>query len=335
VDRQRLRVAAHAAHLQIDDPAAPEIEGLSRSTHAADALVEADQGIQRALELSMVDQVVVLERLLDHLQAVPVQEAEVVAELALARGRPDDARAAVLAGLARETEDARYRAQLAATGVAAEAARPEPDDAALAHARDLMARLDGIDTKQLILAVAETATARAEFARFGTPDPALWREAASAWEARPAPYQVAYCRWREGEALLATGAPRAAAAAALRTGAQIARDLGAQGVLREIELLAARARIDLAGAAAPEPAASDPHGLTPREREILAYLAAGRTNREIGEALFISPRTAGVHVSRILAKLGASTRGEAAAAGRLAGVIDEAELARLVRRSAG
>ena len=53
------------------------------------------------------------------------------------------------------------------------------------------------------------------------------------------------------------------------------------------------------------------------------HLAAGRTNRQIAEALYISPRTAGVHVSRILAKLGATTRGEAAAAGRLAGVIDE------------
>ena len=68
------------------------------------------------------------------------------------------------------------------------------------------------------------------------------------------------------------------------------------------------------------PRSRTPHGLTPRELEILAYLAAGRTNREIADALFISPRTAGVHVSRILAKLGASTRGEAAAAGRLAGI---------------
>jgi DNA-binding CsgD family transcriptional regulator len=54
-------------------------------------------------------------------------------------------------------------------------------------------------------------------------------------------------------------------------------------------------------------------GLTPREAEVLALVAAGRTNRQIGEELFITPKTAGVHVSRILAKLGVTGRGEAAA----------------------
>jgi DNA-binding CsgD family transcriptional regulator len=261
--------------------------------------------------------------------------AEVTAELAIARGRPDDARAAVLAGLARPGEDARYQAQLVATGIAAEAARPLRDDAVLARARELMARLDGIETQLVTnLAVAESATARAEFSRLGRPDAVLWREAAAAWAARPAPYQTAYCRWQEAEALLALGAPRNAAAEPLRAAAATAGDLGAAGLLREIELLAARARIDLTPTR--EPASEpDPHGLTPREREILPYLAAGRTNRQIGDALFISPRTAGVHVSRILAKLGASTRGEAAAAGRLAGVIDESQLERLLKRSAG
>jgi DNA-binding CsgD family transcriptional regulator len=100
--------------------------------------------------------------------------------------------------------------------------------------------------------------------------------------------------------------------------------------VRELEILAARARIDLGQpppASEPEP---DPRGLTPREREILPYLAAGRTSRQIAEALFISPRTAGAHISRILAKLGASTRGEAAAAGRLAGLIEDSELERLL-----
>ena len=54
-------------------------------------------------------------------------------------------------------------------------------------------------------------------------------------------------------------------------------------------------------------------GLTQREAEILALVAAGRTNRQIGQELFITPKTAGVHVSRILAKLGVTGRGEAAA----------------------
>ena len=54
-------------------------------------------------------------------------------------------------------------------------------------------------------------------------------------------------------------------------------------------------------------------GLTRREVEVLVLVAEGRTNRQIGQALFITPKTAGVHVSRILAKLGVAGRGEAAA----------------------
>jgi DNA-binding NarL/FixJ family response regulator len=54
------------------------------------------------------------------------------------------------------------------------------------------------------------------------------------------------------------------------------------------------------------------YGLTPREREVLDALAAGRTNRQIADALFISESTAGVHVSNILGKLGVATRTEAA-----------------------
>jgi DNA-binding NarL/FixJ family response regulator len=60
------------------------------------------------------------------------------------------------------------------------------------------------------------------------------------------------------------------------------------------------------------PRSDDPYGLTRREREVLALLVAGRTNRQIAEALFISENTAGVHVSNILGKLGASSRTEAA-----------------------
>ncbi len=61
--------------------------------------------------------------------------------------------------------------------------------------------------------------------------------------------------------------------------------------------------------------AGDP-GLTGREREVLRLVAAGRSNREIAAELFISPKTASVHVSNILGKLGAASRGEAAAQAR-------------------
>jgi DNA-binding CsgD family transcriptional regulator len=63
-------------------------------------------------------------------------------------------------------------------------------------------------------------------------------------------------------------------------------------------------------AQAPEPS---PFGLTPREHEVLMLVAEGRTNREIGELLYMSEKTASVHVSRILAKLDVNGRVEAAA----------------------
>ena len=62
--------------------------------------------------------------------------------------------------------------------------------------------------------------------------------------------------------------------------------------------------------------------LTPREREVLAMVAAGMTNREIGQALFISESTAGVHVSNLMAKLGAGSRTEAASVAYRAGLVE-------------
>ena len=90
--------------------------------------------------------------------------------------------------------------------------------------------------------------------------------------------------------------------------------------MREIEGLAARARIrlvDAAGAPSPEGedgrvSVEDPFGLTRRERQVLELVARGATNREIGEELFMAEKTASVHVSRILAKLGVRSRTEAA-----------------------
>ena len=87
----------------------------------------------------------------------------------------------------------------------------------------------------------------------------------------------------------------------------------------EVRALAQRARLDLAPpTAAATPAVGVPTpasqlGLTGREVEVLALVTAGRSNRQIAQALFISPRTASVHVSNILAKLGVAGRVEAAA----------------------
>jgi DNA-binding NarL/FixJ family response regulator len=93
-----------------------------------------------------------------------------------------------------------------------------------------------------------------------------------------------------------------------------------------VERLARRGRVDIGAttaAGAPGPGGEGGAALTPREAEVLALVAEGRTNRQIGEALFISEKTASVHVSRLLAKLGAANRGEAAAAARRAGLLAE------------
>jgi DNA-binding CsgD family transcriptional regulator len=161
--------------------------------------------------------------------------------------------------------------------------------------------------------------AKAELSRLeGASDPERWQTAATAWERLERPFEVAYTRFRQAEALLARGASREQAEVALRPAHHTAVALGAAPLRREIERLAQRGRLRLQQpvdeALAPKaasPAAS--LGLTQREAEVLALVAEGRTNRQIGQALFITPKTAGVHVSRILAKLGVAGRGEAAA----------------------
>ena len=112
-------------------------------------------------------------------------------------------------------------------------------------------------------------------------------------------------RYELGRALIAQG-ERAEGIALLTT---VAREASADGVA----LVARWAREDLAAGASPERASGGPLGqLTPRELEVLALVADGLTNGEIGKRLFISAKTASVHVSAILAKLGAANRAEAA-----------------------
>ena len=113
-------------------------------------------------------------------------------------------------------------------------------------------------------------------------------------------------RWREAEAHAATG-DREAAGEAARAAHATAVRLGAGWLRGEIEALAARARLTLGPDGTdhdqPEPPEEDSFGLTSRERQVLALLAEGATNREIGATLFMAEKTASVHVSRILAKL--------------------------------
>lgn len=153
----------------------------------------------------------------------------------------------------------------------------------------------------------------------GGTGPEPWAAAEAAYTALDRPYPLALVRLRHAEALLALHEPgaRDRAAALLRRAGEVADSLGAVPLRDAVRLLARRGRLALEepeAAAAPEAAEEpEPFGLTAREREVLRRVAAGYTNRRIAEELFISPKTASVHVSNILAKLGVSGRGEAAA----------------------
>ncbi len=133
-----------------------------------------------------------------------------------------------------------------------------------------------------------------------------WRQAVALADERGDVHEAARARARLGQVLAAVGDP--AAEEVLAAARATARSLGAVAVLEEVD-----------GYSRHEPA----DGLTPREREVLTLLAEGRSNGEVGRALFISTKTASVHVSNILAKLGASSRGEAVATARARGLLEE------------
>jgi DNA-binding CsgD family transcriptional regulator len=162
------------------------------------------------------------------------------------------------------------------------------------------------------------ALAEAEYQRArGVPRPESWSEAADMWNRLERPPLAAYCRWRQAEALITSGASRTEASAPLREASAVATRLGAKPLVDELTLLAQRARLELATRDESSPdrdrRLEKELGLTPREAEVLALVAHGQTNREIAETLVISVKTASVHVSHILHKLQAPNRQEAAA----------------------
>jgi DNA-binding CsgD family transcriptional regulator len=154
----------------------------------------------------------------------------------------------------------------------------------------------------------------------GKSDPAAWRAVIDAFGYGDV-YRQAYAHWRLAEALLASGdrLGREEAAEHLRLAAQTADDLGALPLRRAVDALARRARLRLDGRAAAAQTATDL--LTPRERAVLTLVAAGRTNRQIGEELFISEKTVSVHLTRVMAKLGAASRAEAVSAAYTQGIL--------------
>ena len=159
-----------------------------------------------------------------------------------------------------------------------------------------------------------------------------WLAAVAAWQDSEEPHLLSYALLRLAEVHTQAGDLEDAARAVQRAYA-IADRLGAAPVAEAAAALARRARLNLepgldttvggavaSTAAPPTPDELARFGLTEREREVLALLAAGRSNPEIGRILFISTKTASVHVSNILAKLGVSGRIEAAAIAHRLGV---------------
>ncbi|MFF5216963.1 helix-turn-helix transcriptional regulator [Micromonospora sp. NPDC000442] len=251
------------------------------------------------------------------------------AGLAMWQGRHDVARHAVQRGLTEtRSDDLVILAVLVWHGLRAEAE---------AHASRTVAVDDNVVRR--LRGIAERVAARseraarpvryvidgylalcaAEVSRLDGADPELWARAAAEWDHRNHPYPAAYSRLRQAEALLASRRKAATAGKLLRQAYQSAQALGAVPLTDEIRTLAGRARVALeergaVGAATPDGSGGEElAALTAREREVLAAVAEGLTNKEIGQRLFISERTIGVHMSHIFDKLQVRTRVQASA----------------------
>ncbi|MFD8573086.1 AAA family ATPase [Streptomyces sp. NPDC059639] len=246
-----------------------------------------------------------------------------VIELAASEGRLLDARTELArlvdAGLPPSSQ--RYLWPLLRTAAEAEAdARGLP--AADAGRAEAVARIRAAAKQQATpvpVWLAHDQWVRTELLRAeGRDTPDDWSATVTALEPLDRPYDLARVRHRLAESLVARAQDddRDRATELLRLAAAVAGHLGARPLAESVALLAQRARIGLTRDMPRRDAPADPAeelGLTSRERDVLRLVTAGRSNRQIAEELFISPKTASVHVSNILAKLGVAGRGEAAA----------------------
>jgi DNA-binding CsgD family transcriptional regulator len=251
--------------------------------------------------------------------------------LCLAEGRPADARdvaAATVDGFDL-VHDPRYAWPILTVGAraCAAAAAASRDRAAADRADDLLGQLRTLAGKMDCSGPVQRASQLTFAAEAGSQPAgaaggqalARWDAAAAAWDRTVQPYELAMARLRAAEAAMAAG-DRDGAAQRLRRAAELADRLGARPLSEEIAALARSARLSMRtgrGGGGPAPGRL---GLTAREFEVLRLVAAGRSNPEIAAELYISAKTASVHVSNILAKLGVSGRGEAAAAAHRLGL---------------
>ena len=252
------------------------------------------------------------------------------AELAIVAGEPAAARALVRTILDKLAEpdldsDARslllvgLRAEAEAADAARASGARDALAAAIAGARDLddrlqvhLERVTGLASRPASVIGADRALAAALLARtVGGAGPEVWEPAIAGRRDLGRPHELAVVLADAAAALL-DARMRKGAEGAITEAHAIAVALGAAPLRTRLESLARRARIALEGVDTLDDAA-DRLGLTRREREVLALVADGRSNRQIGEQLYMAESTAGVHVSNILAKLGVTRRSEAAA----------------------
>jgi ATP/maltotriose-dependent transcriptional regulator MalT len=266
------------------------------------------------------------------------KEGAAAAALAFARGRPEQLRRIAGVDMLRYKTDAAFDMPLFAYATQAEAELALQARAARDHAaeREAVTRAQALLDRVRALTVPETRplghapedmVLEIELCELeanratGAANADAWAAHAGRWEHLGRPFRAAYARLREADAALAANLPRDRVVEPLAAARATATRLGAQPLLQEIDAVSRRARIRTTsdqGAVVPDELA----GLTERELDVLRLIAAGRTNPEIGEALYMSPKTASVHVSRILSKLDVRTRTEAAGVAHRLGLLE-------------
>ncbi|MDN5859235.1 MAG: AAA family ATPase, partial [Pseudonocardia sp.] len=278
-----------------------------------------------------------VEQQLAELAEQPVRDDQVLtlsgvagAEAALWAGAPATAAARVDETIrALQAIEKRHMAMiaLAAVGVGAQAALAGSGAVPAAAARAEGERLAAVAEDTAALGVPRASTlgpegrawlawARAELTRLTGADPAAWSAAVEAFAYEggtpSAPgYRQAYGLLRRAEARLALRETPARVADDLIAAQDAAMRLAAAPLAAAVAVTARRAGVALSGTAAATPAVRGVDPLTPREKAVLDLVAQGRTNRQVGAELFISEKTVSVHLSRVMAKLGASSRTEA------------------------
>jgi DNA-binding CsgD family transcriptional regulator len=259
------------------------------------------------------------------------------AELALEEQRPGDAYSYVELALAQAagTDDQAIVCEICTLGIRALADQREAagqrhlrfdEDKASLLAAELTEKAQNLVDLQrqrgrepIPRAEALALQCQAEATRLSVSDATSWEWAAERWERLGERYNAAYCRLRQAEKLLASRSSPVRAGKALLAAWRTSMEIGAAPLKTRAEELAQRARVSLdvqtPQAQRISQVASD-LGLTSREVEVLGYLASGKTDAQIAQDLFISKKTASVHVSNLLRKLGVETRYAAAEIGR-------------------